>query len=189
MGATEANAIAIEAQRQLVFEDLDGIMRAYQPRVLRFVLLSTQDPDAAASITQDCFFKAYASRGQFRGECSVRTWLMRIAFNMVRSHARSQKLRFWKAAAVSSVVIGDTSDFLTTDESSPEAQMLAKERVAIVRRALSDLSARQRSVFIMRFIEDLEISEIALATNMQSSTVKTHLQRAVGAIRAKLEVC
>ena len=64
--------------------------------------------------------------------------------------------------------------------------MLAKERVEIVHRALEDLSIRQRSVFIMRFMEDLEIAEIAEMTEMPANTVKTHLHRAVTAIRARL---
>ncbi|HTR47320.1 MAG TPA: sigma-70 family RNA polymerase sigma factor [Verrucomicrobiae bacterium] len=186
MGSGNINVIAAQAQREVALDDLANIMRAHQPRVLRFVMLSIQDQDAAESITQDCFFKAYARRDQFRGECSVRTWLMRIAFNMVRSHARNQRLRFWKAAAVSSVPIASISDLLKTDQSSPEAQMLAKERIAIMHRALAELSTRQRTVFLMRFIEDLEVSEIAQITEMQLSTVKTHLQRAVGAIRARV---
>jgi RNA polymerase sigma-70 factor (ECF subfamily) len=189
MALTATTSIGtMEVKRPLVLalDDLDSIIRLYRPNILRLVMFSVQDQDVAESITQDCFYKAYASRHQFRGECSIRTWLMRIAFNLVRSHARNRRLRFWKTAAASSVPIAKISDYLTANESSPEAQMLAKERILIVRRALEDLSARQRSVFVMRFIEDMEIAEIAEVTDMRVSTVKTHLHRAVSVIRARL---
>lgn len=57
-------------------EDVAGLLRQYRSRVLRFVALSISDRDAADSITQDCFLKAYNARHQFRGDCSVSTWLM-----------------------------------------------------------------------------------------------------------------
>jgi RNA polymerase sigma-70 factor (ECF subfamily) len=186
MATADIDAMSDRARRASALDDLEGVMRLYQPNVLRFVTFSVRDRDAALSITQDCFFKAYASRSQFRGECSVKTWLMRVAFNLVRSHARSQKLRFWNAASAVSVSIDDMTNYLPTGESSAETRLLAKERLEIVQKALEDLSAKQRSIFIMRFLEDLDIAEIALATGMQGSTVKTHLHRAISAIRARL---
>ena len=80
-------------------EDIDALVREYKPKVFRFVAFSLSDRDAAESITQDCFLKAHLTRNQFRGDCSVATWLMRIAFNLVRDHTKSQKFRFWKSAA------------------------------------------------------------------------------------------
>jgi RNA polymerase sigma-70 factor (ECF subfamily) len=64
--------------------------------------------------------------------------------------------------------------------------MLAKERIAIVHEVLEGLSARQRGVFVMRFIDDMEITEIAEVTDMRVTTVKTHLQRAISVIRARI---
>jgi len=90
-------------------EDIDALMRLYKPKVFRFVAFSVTDRDAAESITQDCFLKAHLSRDQFRGDCSVSTWLMRIAFNLIRDHTKSQKFRFWKRAAASAVDAGELS--------------------------------------------------------------------------------
>ncbi|HYL72551.1 MAG TPA: sigma factor [Terriglobales bacterium] len=59
-------------------EDIDALIREYRPKVFRFVAFSLSDRDAAESITQDCFLKAHLTRNQFRGDCSVATWLMRI---------------------------------------------------------------------------------------------------------------
>ena len=56
----------------------------------------------------------------------------------------------------------------------------------MVHETLKQLSGKQRDVFLMRFVEDMELSDIAAATGMPVTTVKTHLYRAVGAVRARL---
>jgi len=167
-------------------EDIDALVRAYKPKIFRFVAFSISDRDAAESITQDCFLKAHLTRNQFRGDCSVSTWLMRIAFNLVRDHTKSQKFRFWKSAAASAIDASDVSQYLASGERSAEAQLIARERVQMVYKALQELSGKQRSIFLMRFVEEMDLSEIAAITGMTVPTVKTHLYRAVGAIRARL---
>src|SRR5438105_6662643 len=167
-------------------DDIDGLIRLHKPKVFRFVAFSVADRDAADSITQDCFSKAQLTRNQFRGDCSVSTWLMRIAFNLVRDHTKSQKFRFWKTAAATAVDAHDLSQHLMSGESSAEVQLIAKERVKMVHQALQELSAKQRSVFLMRFVEEMDLPDIATTTGMSVPTVKTHLYRAVGAIRARL---
>ena len=167
-------------------EDIDALVRAYKPKVFRFVAFSISDRDAADSITQDCLLKAHLTRNQFRGDCSIATWLMRIAFNLVRDHTKSQKFRFWKSAAASAIDASDVSQYLASGERSAEAQLIARERVQMVYKALQELSGKQRSIFLMRFVEEMDLSEIAAITGMTVPTVKTHLYRAVGAIRARL---
>ena len=115
-------------------EDIDAVIRLYKPKVFRFVAFSVTDRDAADSITQDCFLKAHLTRDQFRGDCSVSTWLIRIAFNLIRDHTKSQKFRFWKKAAATAVDAHDVSQHLASGASSAEAQLIAKERVEMIHR-------------------------------------------------------
>ena len=173
-------------QRISELDDIDALVRVYKPKVFRFVAFSISDRDAAESITQDCLLKAHLTRNQFRGDCSIATWLMRIAFNLVRDHTKSQKFRFWKSAAASAIDASDVSRYLASGERSAEAQLIARERVQMVYKALQELSGKQRSIFLMRFVEEMDLSEIAAITGMTVPTVKTHLYRAVGAIRARL---
>jgi RNA polymerase sigma-70 factor (ECF subfamily) len=167
-------------------DDIDAVIRQYKPKVLRFVAFSVSDRDAADSITQDCFLKAHLTRDQFRGDCSVSTWLIRIAFNLIRDHTKSQKFRFWKKAAATAIDAQDVSQHLASGTSSVEAQLIARERVEMIHEALKKLSDKQRSVFVMRFVEEMDLADIAQATGMSVPTVKTHLYRAVGTIRARL---
>jgi RNA polymerase sigma-70 factor (ECF subfamily) len=167
-------------------DDIDAVIRQYKPKVFRFVAFSVSDRDAADSITQDCFLRAHLTRDQFRGDCSVSTWLIRIAFNLIRDHTKSQKFRFWRKAAATAIDAQDVSQHLASGASSAEAQLIARERVEMIHEALKKLSAKQRSVFVMRFVEEMDLADIAEATGMSVPTVKTHLYRAVGAIRARL---
>src|SRR6185369_5418081 len=80
-------------------EDFDRLVEQYRRRVLRFVFASVHDMDVAETLTQDCFWKAYRYRNTFRGECSAGTWLMRIAINLIRDHARKRRFHFWKSAS------------------------------------------------------------------------------------------
>ena len=111
---------------------------------------------------------------------------MRIAFNLVRDHTKSQKFRFWKSAAASAIDASEVSQYLPSGATSAEAQLIARERVRMVYQALQELSGKQRSIFLMRFVEEMDLSDIAASTGMSVPTVKTHLYRAVGAIRARL---
>ena len=186
----DVNLMALASGEHCVseLEDVEMLMRLYQPKVLRFVALSLGDRDAAESITQDCFFKAHATRAQFRGDCSVSTWLMRIAFNLARDHTKSLKFRFWKRVAASAVDVADLGHYLPSTASSPEAQLLAREKLQLIQGALQKLSPRQRGVFVMRFVEELDLGEIAEVTGMPVQTVKTHLYRAVAEIRNQFGV-
>jgi RNA polymerase sigma-70 factor (ECF subfamily) len=163
------------------------LVRTYRARLLRLVALSTGDQDLAETVVQDCFLKAYSAREGFRGDSSVSTWLYRIALNAMRDYQRLQKLQFWKSAGLAAVDLTDVESAIASPEPSPETRVLAEEQANRVQLALRSLSPKQRIVFIMRFLEDMEPQEISAATGMSLSTVKTHIRRAMIAVRGRLE--
>ena len=167
-------------------DDIDALVRTYRPRLLRFVTFSIGDPDLAESITQDCFLKAYNGRASFRGDCSVNTWLTSIAVNLIRDQQRLQKFRFWRQARATAIDVTDAANFLPSHESSPESRILVKEKAAQVIAALDNLSPNQRTIFLMRFTEEMDLAEIAAATKMPINTVKTHLHRALKSVRSQV---
>jgi RNA polymerase sigma-70 factor (ECF subfamily) len=182
------NELAIEKRDQAVLElaDFDEVVRVYRPRILRFLLSSLTDRDAAETLTQECFLKAWNARAQFRGDSSLSTWLTRIAVNLMRDHLRSRSLRFWQKTRGDSLDVMDISDWVPDGRSSPEDITLARHRVAEVWKAVGELSAHQRSVFVLRFVEELELEEIAETLNMNLSTVKSHLYRALAVLRERM---
>jgi RNA polymerase sigma-70 factor (ECF subfamily) len=142
--------------------------------------------DLAETLTQDCFLKAHRNWSSFRGESSAMTWLMRIAINLQKDHWRNRRMQFWRRTQSNAVALDEASEWLPSGERSVEQQLLAKERVGQVSKAVDGLSKRQRTVFLLRYVEEAELSEIARATGLSEGTVKAHLSRAVAKVRAKL---
>ena len=165
--------------------DFDAVVREFWPRVFRFALASLRDRGAAESLAQDCFLKAFQARDRFRGDSSVGTWIMRIAVNLIRDHARSRRFRFWKRIQTMAVEEAFACDSISDRRSSPESAAAAKQRLEGVWRAMEHLSEQQRTVFLLRFVEDMDLLEIAAATGLKEGTVKTHLFRALQTVRAK----
>ncbi len=182
--AAELGSVTAVAAGELA--DFDAVVRTHQPAVFRFLLASLREREPAENLTQECFLRAYQARLNFRGDSSVRTWLMRIAVNLLNDHRKSARLRFWRQAAQTSLDVSFTGDWLADGRSSPEDEASAREQVGAVWRAAAALSERQRSVFLLRFVEEMEIKEIAAAMGLQEGTVKAHLFRAVEAVRKKI---
>ncbi len=179
--STAAGFITVNTENPVLeFEDFDGLVQRYRPRILRFLFASVRDMDLAETLAQDCFWNAYRSRGAFRGDCSIHTWLMRIAVNLVRNHVKSRHFRFWRnAQRVGSEEIRDWPD----RGRSPEERAAVNEQIHAVWEATGTLSERQRTVFLLRFVEDLDIAEIAQAAGLTEGAVHVHLFRAVRRIR------
>ena len=166
-------------------DDIDALVRTHQARLLRLLTYTTGDPDLAQTIAQDTLLKAYNGRESFRGECSVSTWITGIALNVTRDHLRTEKYKFWKRVRSSAIEIGEMASFLPAGTASPESRIITQERVQQLADAVSQLSSKQRTVFLLKFTEDLSVEEIAQMLGMGVNTVRTHLHRALTAIRGR----
>jgi RNA polymerase sigma-70 factor (ECF subfamily) len=179
---------SLPAARPLVatpLDDMDTLMATYEQRIFRFHLVSIRDHDLARTLTQDTFTRAWSARASFRGDCAISTWLMRIALNLIRDHTRTDRFRFWKRVSETAVDVSDVSEHIPHRECSPEAALIAREQVALLWESVAGLSQRQRNIFTLRFVEELDLAEIAEITDMPISTVKTHLYRALATLRAQ----
>src|SRR6187399_297336 len=163
--------------------DFDQVVRTYWPRVFRFVLASVRDVGTAETLTQECFYNAYRGRTRFRGDASVHTWLVRIATNVLRDHQRSRRLQFWRRAEREAVDTAAIADWLPDPARSQEQAVMVSEELAAVWEATRSLPDRQRTVFLLRFVEDMDIGDIATATGLTTNAVNVHLFRAVRRVR------
>ncbi len=168
-------------------EDINKLCATYRSRIYRYALLSLRDADLAESVTQDCFLRAYRARDEFRGDCSVATWLTRIATNLIRDSVRSQKFQFWKTANSTAVDVGAMADRLRSPGLSPEAWLVLREELLKVWDAVAVLPGKQRTVFLLRFVEEMELPEIATAMGLHVGTIKSHLHRALTTVRKAME--
>jgi len=171
---------------EIAAEEFSAVVARHRPQIFRFLLASTRDVDLAETLTQDCFLKAHRNWSGFRGESSAMTWLMRIAINLQKDHWRNRRMQFWRKTQSNAVELDEASEWLPSGERSVEQQLMAKERVRQVSKVVEGLSERQRTIFLLRYVEEAELSEIARATGLSEGTVKAHLSRAVARVRAEL---
>ena len=164
--------------------DFDSVIQLYWPRVFRFAYASLRERDAAEALTQDCFLHAYQAWGRFRREASIQTWLMRIAVNLVRDASRNRRLQFWqRLRPADSEEIGRG---ICDGRLSPEQEALLREQVAGIWKATARLPERQKTVFLLRFAQEMTLLEIAGATGLSENAVKVHLYRALRAVRMQM---
>ncbi len=131
------------------------------------------DPQAAEDVAQEAFARAWRALPRFREEARLSTWFYRILVRQAANHRRREGLRrSWRA--------------LTGREpASPQIQGDAPLRGRIAA-ALDALSAGQREVFVLVHLEGFTVSETAATLGKAEGTVKSHLHRALRALRGEL---
>lgn len=188
---TAALGSPAQAMEQGISADcFDEIVRQHQRRLYRVLFLLVKDGDAADTLTQECFLRAYQSRARFRGECSIVTWLLRIAVNLARDYARNRRASFWKRLIGLEEESGSArlpESALAAPHPSPERVLLAREQLEAVWNAASALSPQQRTIFLLRFAEEMPLAEIAEVLRLKTGTVKAQLFRATTTIREILK--
>jgi RNA polymerase sigma-70 factor, ECF subfamily len=183
---TTVNAMNLPRAEDDTAEEFSSVVQRHRPQIFRFLLASTRDVDLAETLTQECFLKAHRNWSSFRGESSAMTWLMRIAINLQKDHWRNRRIQFWRQTRTNAVDLDEASEWLPSQESTQEQRLLARERVGQVWRTVEGLSERQRTVFLLRYVEELELAEIARVTGLSEGTIKAHLSRALARVRAEL---
>jgi RNA polymerase sigma-70 factor, ECF subfamily len=185
IGAEPDEALPAATARVGTFDNMADIVANHEVRIFRFILASLRDRDAAETLTQETFLRAWNARESFRGDCAPHTWLMRIAVNLVRDHTRTDRFKFWKKVATTAVDVTEVSTLVPTHESSAESRLIARQQVNLIWETVETLSERQRTIFLLRFVEELELAEISTVTGLPLSTVKSHLYRALNTVRAR----
>jgi RNA polymerase sigma-70 factor, ECF subfamily len=183
-GETAAKTIPAVSFVDTAFDD---IVRLHQKRVYRVIFLLVKDTDAADTLTQECFLRAYQNLASFRGECRLDTWLLRIAVNLVRDHIKNRRVGFWKKLIGLDGAAEDGKIRIAAPHPSPEQMLLAREQLRAVWDAAADLSEQQRTVFMLRFAEELSLAEVAEILGLKVGSVKAQLFRATTHVRKTLK--
>jgi RNA polymerase sigma-70 factor (ECF subfamily) len=177
--ANSLRSAAVTGEEGITADRFDQIMRQHQRRVYRVIYLLVRDSDAADTLTQECFLRAYQKRKSFRGECKLETWLLRIAVNLARDHGKNRRLSFWRRLIRGDFSLAEPA----APNATPETALLAKEELRTVWSAVDTLSPQQRTIFFLRFAEEMPLAEIAEMLEIKTGTVKAQLARATGKLR------
>ena len=180
---TALNALVEEEEEAASSRNFDEIIRLHQRRVYRLLYVLLRDADAADTLTQECFLRAYKKLETFRGECRIETWLLRIAVNLARDYGKNRRTSFWRRLVGLEGAEESENRQVRGSQPSPERVLLAREELEAVWAAVDSLSQQQRAIFLLRFTEELSLAEIAAIMKLSVGTVKAHLFRATARIR------
>src|SRR6202167_4973859 len=140
-------------------EDIEELVRVHRSSVLKHAWWLLKDKDLAETVTQECFMSAFNSRALYRGQCSGRTWLLAITTNLVRDSTRTHGFRFWKQVRSSAVDVSTMENRVACRRQTVEAELLTRENLRRVWATVDGLPGRQRTVFVLRFVEEMQVAE------------------------------
>ena len=170
---------------QLVEKARDGnrlafnqLIDRYQGDIYRMIYYRIHRQMDAEDLTQDVFVRAYRSIARLREPQRFRSWLYTIAVNRVNDYLRKKRVRsIFKSSDEGPEIQPEADD----RRENPEAleQVLKEDFWRQVGRIAQKLSKMEREVFMLRFMDDLNIAEIAQILKKSESTIKTHLYRAL----------
>lgn len=170
--------------RQGNLEAFGLLYSRYVLQVYRFSYHMLGDADDADDVKQDTFVKAYQALPNFRGDCSLQTWLLKIAGNLCRDRL---KMRMRRGEMEMLPEIEDSLHDPSSYGIDPAESLERKDTRNAVHRVLSGLPEPQRALIVLRDIEEMSYQEISEVLGCSVSSVKLRLFRARRGFRDRLE--
>lgn len=149
------------------------LVQEYQVPLRRMCCIWLKDAALAEDAVQETFVKAWRAALSFRGECSEKTWLMRIAVHVCWDMRRS----WWFRHVDRSVRL----------EHLPEPAVPFEERNDTLVRAVCALPAQQREAVLLYYYQDMTAAETAAALGIREDAVYQRLRRARQQLKKELE--
>jgi RNA polymerase sigma-70 factor (ECF subfamily) len=155
-------------------EAFEQLVREYQQSIYYLCRRMTGVHQSADDLSQETFIKAYISLNQFKDEMNFSSWLRRIAINNSLNYLKSYRRE---------ELLGERENSITENASStlqelPQETLLRNRLEQKFRKALDALPADQKTVFILRFYENLSYKDISQMLNLPDGTVMSRLYRA-----------
>ncbi len=138
---------------------------------LAFRLLESREE--AEDAVQEIFLNAYKSLQNFRIGARFYSWLYTIAINKIRSLLR-KKHRHRKTISLDA----DSTPEPPDQREDPQLRVISQAEEERARKALSNLKPIYRIAFVLRFIEDMPLQDMADVLDLPIGTVKARLHRA-----------
>ncbi len=169
---------------------LDSLVLRHKDRIFNLCYRLLGDRDEAEECAQETFVKVFRSIKDFRLESSFSTWLYAITVNTCKNRRNSADYRFWKRILRfkhdSEDDEGPAEIEIQDDTPSPLALLAEKEREQLLQSAINSLPYDQRTVIVLRHVEELPYDEISRITGYNLGTLKSKLSRAKVHLQKKL---
>jgi RNA polymerase sigma factor (sigma-70 family) len=128
--------------------------------------------ETAEDLTQEVFVKMYRTVSGFRGDAKFTTWLYRLTVNVVQDYRRSLR----RTPLMN--VMSKMKDWITSNETQPEQQLIAREERDLKWRLVAELPDKYRFIVVLHYLKEFTYQEIAEITELPIKTIETRLYRA-----------
>lgn len=158
----------------------ENLLDQFQGKVYRSCLSHVPDPKEAEDIAQEVFVEVYQSIDKFEAKSTLSTWIYRITTNKCLEHLRKKKAkkRFGFLQSISGGEIEEDKRAYLSDYNHPGAQLEAKEKLALLQKAVESLPESQRLVITLFYFEQKSQKEISEITDKSVYSIESLLFRA-----------
>lgn len=178
------------------YQELSNFLAEVERRAYKQALFAIHDEHGALDIVQDAMMKL-AEKYSGKPIEEFPMLFQRILQNTIRDYYRRQKVRSLWTTLLSSLIPHQEEEYdpLETlevaDDSNkingPAETLERSQVVKLIEQALENLPTRQREAFLLRYWEELDVSQTAAAMGCSEGSVKTHCSRATHAVAAFLK--
>jgi len=165
---------------------LAELVQRYQNDILRFCLHYVRDVERA----KETFVRVYTARKRFDPARKFRPWILCIARNLCLNEIKRKKLVHMESLEeYASAARMETGELLNSAADSPDLQLAAAERRAMLDRALNTLDEESRQIVVLRFFERMSARDIAQTVGSTEGAVRTRLHRILKLLRKRFQAC
>ena len=186
---TNEEALVEQARRGDV-QSFSALVELYQQRAVHAANGLVGNLEDARDAAQEAFVKAYENLDTFQGDSRFYTWFYRILMNCCKDFLRKKKIRqtfsFWFGKEEDESL--DPMANVPDDEPDASERLLSRELGTQIAHAMETLPFRQKSVFVLRYLEGLSLSEIAVTLGISIGAVKANLWQAGHKMQVFLKV-
>lgn len=154
----------------------ETLMRHYNRRLYRVARSILKDDAEAEDALQEAYWKAYKSMGRFHFDARLSTWLTRIVINESLGRMRQSRRRgeFLESCEVRLMDKQNArTETAITRNQRPDAVAWRGEIRVLIERKLDTLPDAYRTIFMLRAVEEMSVSEVAETLGIPDATVRT----------------
>jgi len=177
VAAADEGITDIEKEQEII-----QLMDGFGTDVLRTAFFFVKDKTLADDIFQEVFIKVYKHLDTYRGQASIRTWILKITINQCKDHLKSA----WFKRFLSTIGINELLEKQTIANYTPEDIYIDKEKNQELILEVLKLSLPLREALILHYYHNYSENEIASVLNIPQGTVRSRLHRAKLALRNRL---
>lgn len=160
------------------------IYKAFSPKILHYLnsYFSVEDSE---DLLQEIFIKILNSLHSFRHESSIKTWVYKIATNAIIDKSKNKNYSFYRTQIREETNIIHFNN--TQFDSTFDIKIEKDEMYDCIRQFISELTEKNKIVFVLNQYEGLSNSEIAEILKISYDSVKIRLHRAKESLKASLK--